>query len=132
MIEWAKKLGRPDCPYLVRWKLDFGWFSIRLHHWLASDDYRAQHDHPSWFWTLVVWGGYTDVTPKGEEKMRAGKLAFRPATHRHHVRVDKGGCWTLLLFGREKRRWGFWVNGKFRKRNKYFFEHGYHPCENGT
>lgn len=45
-------------------------------------------------------------------------------------RRNDGGCWTVLLTGPEKRVWGFWVNGKFRKRNKYFYEHGHHhPCD---
>lgn len=34
-----------------------------------------------------------------------------------------------MLTGREVRRWGFWVKWKFKKSNKYFLEHGHHPCE---
>jgi hypothetical protein len=96
---------------------------------MASDDQRNFHDHPWSFYTLVLKGGYTDVNPEGEERMTAGKLVFREAEHKHTVMVDKGGCWSLLLTGPEKRRWGFWVKNRFRKRNKYFFEHGHHPCD---
>src|SRR5262245_9881749 len=125
---WNEPLGRPECPYLRRWALNFGLFSMRVHHWYSSDDHRAFHDHPWWFVTLVLRGGYTDVSPAGRERMTPGKVRFRPAIHRHTTEVDSGGCWSLLLTGRQKRRWGFWVNGKFKKSNKYFLEHGHHPC----
>ena len=64
------------------------------------------------------------------ELVTAGKFYFRRAEHRHFVSVSKGGpVWTLLLTGPKKRNWGFWVNGKFKKANKYFFEHKKHPCK---
>jgi len=127
--EWKKPLGRPECPYAYRWVLGCPWFSIRLHWWLASDDNRALHDHPSWFITCVLKGGYQDVTETGSEPMKVGTIRFRPALHKHTVQVNKGGCWTLCIFGKETRHWGFWVRGKFRKMNRYFFEFGHHPCE---
>jgi len=108
--------------------LDFGLFSIRLHHWIASDDQRNFHDHPWWFFTIILWGGYKDVSPFGVDKVGIGSMRFRKAEHQHTVKVNPGGCWSLLITGPEKRIWGFWVKGKFRKRNKYFFEHGHHPC----
>lgn len=127
--KWRERLGRPTCPYLVRWVADFWFFTIRLHHWVASDDQRNFHDHPWWYITLVIRGGYTDIGPTGTQKLSTGTCRFFPATHQHTVRVNRGGAWTLLITGREKRVWGFWVKGKFRKRNKYFFEFGHHPCE---
>jgi len=128
-IVWREKLGQQNCPYLIRWIFDFGLFSIRLHHWLSSDDDRAFHDHPWWFLTLVLWGSYIDRSPAGDDAMTIGKIRFRRAEHQHTAVVAPGGCWTLLLCGPEKREWGFWVADKFRKRNKYFFEHGHHPCD---
>lgn len=128
---WGEKLGRPECPYLQRWVLNFKVFSVRLHHWYSSDDHRAFHDHPWWFCTLVLRGGYTDVSPVGREVMRPGTLRCREATHRHTVEVNPGGCWTLILTGPVSRVWGFWVrNGaKFMKTNKYFLKYGHHPCK---
>ena len=127
---WNQKLGPENCPYMVRWVFDFYFFTIRIHHWLHSDDLRHPHDHPWSFWAICLWGGYTDVSPDGEDRVRPGSVRFRSALHQHSVKVDEGGCWTILLTGREHRRWGFWVNGKFRKRNKYFYEHGHHnPCD---
>lgn len=120
-------LGHPEKPYAKRWIVDFGIFSIRLHHWLYSDDLRAPHDHPYSFFTIVLWGSYIDLSDKND-KLNTGSVRYRHATHRHCVQIDKP-CWTLLFTGPENRRWGFYVNGKFRKRNKYFFENGYHNPE---
>ena len=76
--------------------------------------------------TFVLFGSYMDKSPDGDELMSAGKIAYRTAEHQHCVKLLSKHCWTFLITGRERRTWGFWVNGKFRKRNKYFFEHGHH------
>jgi len=128
-FSWHEKLGLAECPYLHRWTLRLGAFSLRLHHFLSSDDKRALHDHPWWFVTLVLRGGYTDVSEAGEDHLGVGSVRFRRALHRHTVQVDPGGVWTLILTGPARRAWGFWPEGKFRKANKYFFERGHHPCD---
>lgn len=131
-ITWGEPLGIITCPYLRRWVLNLKFFSIRIHHWYSSDDHRAKHDHPSGFITLVLSGSYTDVTPTGRELLKPGSIRYRAATHIHTVEVPINGCWTILIFGPQIRHWGFYVprtNGfKFKKANKYFIEHGHHPC----
>lgn len=125
---WAEKLGLPGCPYVIRWRAETVLGSVRLHHWLGPDDDRAFHDHPWWFVTLVLRGGYDDETPAGTERLRAGSVRFRPALHRHTVRPWPGGAWTILVTGPRSRSWGFWLNGKFFKANKWFAARGHHPC----
>lgn len=141
----VEEIGRPECPYLKRWVLQFGRFSIRLHHWRASDDARALHDHPWWFLTLVLKGGYRDISAPNPrdwdwennlwathtQHLRPGSIRFRPALHTHTVQVDPGGCWTLLLTGPHSRDWGFWVDRQWKRMRRYFKEHGHHPCEEG-
>ncbi len=127
-VRWAEKL-RPACPYMKRWVLDLGLFSLRVHHWYSSDDDRHFHDHPWPFATLVLKGGYTDVSPAGSDALRAGSVRRRPAEWQHTVKVNPSGCWTVMATGPQLRRWGFWVNGKFKRSNKYFLEHGHHPCK---
>lgn len=127
--EWGRWLGRPECPYVRRWLLWLGAFSVRIHHFVASDDPRALHDHPWWYLTVILKGGYTDVTDSGGVHLRAPAVAFRHASHRHTVQIDPGGVWTLLITGPQLRYWGFWVKGRFKKANKYFAEHGTHPCQ---
>jgi hypothetical protein len=124
-----QKLGRPECPYMERWVIDFKLFSIRLHHWFYGDDPRAFHDHPWSFWCFVIKGSYVDVTPEGREEMPRWTLKFRPAEHKHTVETQ--GCWTVLFTGPVIRKWGFWVKGGrvWFKAKRYFIKHGHHPCE---
>jgi hypothetical protein len=129
MFTWRQNLGDPTCPYLTRWVVKFWLFSIRLHHWHASDDPRAMHDHPWWYVTLVLRGGYVDHAHNGDDALAAGSVRFRPAKHRHTVVVNPGGCWTIMLTGRDKHDWGFWWGSKFFRRNKWFFANGHHPCK---
>lgn len=126
---WREELKCQTGVYVRRWYIETPLFSARVHHWLHSDDSRNFHDHPWWFVTFVFAGGYTDVSPSGSQEMQAPKIAFRPALHRHTVQVKSGGAWTLLITGPKIRNWGFWVKDKFKKANKYFFEHGVHSCD---
>jgi hypothetical protein len=128
-FEWAEKLGLDECPYLIRWKIETrkGW-SIRLHHWLGPDDDRAHHDHPWRFVTLVLRGGYVDCNREGTDRLKVGTIRYRPALHQHTVVPDPGGCWTLMVTGPKIRPWGFWLNNRFVKANKWFLSHGHHPC----
>jgi hypothetical protein len=121
---------------MERWYLGLGRLgSIRLHHWFRSDDRRFKHDHPSDFITLILKGSYTDLGDEHDERMTPGTVRRRRAEHRHTVAVDPGGCWTLCFFFPNRRPWGFWVprrlDGtlKFKKANKFFHEHGHHPCD---
>jgi hypothetical protein len=135
-FKWGEWLGRPECPYLRRWAFNVGLFSIRVHHFMRSDDARAHHDHPWWFLTLVLRGAYYDISqgPEGEviDHLTPGSIRFRPALHRHTVVVEHarpGGVWTIILTGPNLRTWGFWPEGRFRKANKYFKMYGHHPCD---
>jgi hypothetical protein len=129
IITWAEKLGLPECPYVIRWSIRFRSWGVRLHHWLGPDDDRAFHDHPWWFLTLVLRGGYTDRSPAGDDHLRTGSIRFRPALHQHTVVPDNDRTWTLIITGPWVRFWGFWPEGKFVKANKYFLTRGHHPCD---
>lgn len=124
-----EKLGLDTCPYLIRWRFESPWGSIRLHHWLAQDDPRHRHDHPWNFITFVLKGGYTDLSPNGDSHLRAPAVQYRAAEHQHTVVPDEGGAWTVIITGPKIRRWGFWVNGKFKSNVKYFWKFGHHPCD---
>lgn len=129
VLRLNEKLGLPSCPYLIRWRFETPWGSVRLHHWLGPDDDRAFHDHPWWFWTFILHGGYTDRSLAGDDHLHAGMMRYRPALHQHTVIPDPQGAWTLLITGPPVRSWGFWLNGKFRKANKWFLTYGHHPCK---
>jgi len=62
-IRWAEKLGLPDAPYLIRWTFIIFGFSIRIHHWIKSDDKRYYHDHSANLLSIVLYGRYWNVNP---------------------------------------------------------------------
>lgn len=128
LIEWNRPLGRPECPYMFRWIFMFFGYSIRVHHWLRSDDKRYMHCHPSWFWTFVVKGSYRDLTPDGSEVLKAGNIRFREATHTHSVEVLIPHTWTICLFGPKTRNWLFYVNGRTFRPLRFFSRYGHPPC----
>lgn len=135
-LMWNEALGLAECPYVYRWGIAIDrLFSLRLHHWLAPDDDRYCHDHPWWFLTFVLRGGYNDISPDGSfDVLHAPAIRFRSALHRHTVSPHPGGAWTVILTGPKKRVWGFWVpkaNGKLRllTSRRYFWRYGHHPCE---
>lgn len=127
-------------------------FKLMVHHFLPNADERHFHDHPRSFWTLVLRGGYDDMKPcehegcDGDgcmlpddwpcpvcngtgtvinEKMRAGMLRHRPATHCHKTRVLPGGCWTIVTMGPQTRKWGFWIDGVWMYWKEHQEKYGY-------
>lgn len=139
-FEWNRQLGLPEAPYARRWVLPLPrGYSIRLHNWMHDDDPEATHDHPTWFVTFVLRGGYEDrreiESPLGNmflcEEMQPGMIRFRPAEHRHNVIRVKPNTWTLCLFGRDKKRWSFYKDGKAIRRDKFFAEVGHHLPDGG-
>ena len=59
-------LGNPECPYLYRWTFIFFGFSIRVHHWIKSDDNRYFHDHACNLISIPLKGYYYNVKPAHE------------------------------------------------------------------
>ena len=127
-VRWAEPLGDMNCPYAFRWVLITPWFSIRIHHFIRSDDSRYFHDHAWDFTTFILKGHYYDVSEKGRILRKRFHFYSVPATHAHYVEVPVGGCWTLVFNGKVKRKWGFWVDGKFKRPLKYFHKFGHPPC----
>lgn len=121
-------IGGNDNPYIRRWWVipRNRWFNVYLHHILRDDPAHAVHDHPWTNCSLVLIGGYLDVTPKGRFRRRAGSLTFRRATAAHRIelewvtkssrgqdrtwrreRIFQRSCWSLFITGPVTREWGF-------------------------
>lgn len=122
-------IGELETPYMRRW-----WviprnrvFNIYLHNIVRDDDDRALHDHPWWNLSIVLKGGYAEVTPyfnplypdlaldvfhppNLRRKWRGpGSVVLRKATDAHRLLIDKEQpCWSLFITGRSVRTWGFW------------------------
>ncbi len=105
-------------PYMLRWFLipRNPFFNIYLHKFVRDDDDRALHDHPWWFISVMLKGGYVETTETGMVARRVGSIAYRCAEYRHRVQLFRNEfglnirkpCWTLVITGRKVREWGFW------------------------
>jgi hypothetical protein len=127
-IRWNEPLGPTECPYLHRWVVTAFNYSIRLHHWVRSDDRRHFHDHAWNFVSVILKGRYTNVTPKGRTEHKAPSMWYSDATERHYIEVPEGGTWTLLFCGRPFKKWGFFVGKSFWRPLRYFSKFGHPPC----
>jgi hypothetical protein len=128
-IRWKEKLGLIEYPYLYRWTFIFFGYTIRLHHWLKSDDRRYFHDHACDLISIIIKGQYYNVIPDKDGNpikylAKAWKPRFMKAKQRHYLDIPKEGAWTILLTGRIYHKWGFWVNGHKWRPLRYFHKFG--------
>lgn len=128
-IRWKEPLGNPNCPYLYRWTFIFFNFSIRLHHWIRSDDKRHFHDHPFNFISIILKNHYVNVSPSGRVKVKAGSFWYSDGHNIHYLDIPRGGAWTLLFCGRPYKKWGFYVNNHLWRPLRYFHKFGIPPCD---
>lgn len=85
------------------------WGNLYLHRLHAPMPHPQCHDHPWWFWTVILRGGYWELgdDTRGWAWRGPGTVLFRPATFRHNVvtKTDRA-CWSLVLTGPREREWG--------------------------
>jgi hypothetical protein len=116
LFQWPVEIiQRDNNPYLTRWHVHHGENGrIYLHYFHRGDAENYNHDHPWSFWSLIIWGGYWEITPKpdGTEKKKwyfPGMLLKRPAEWQHRVVVPEGKiAITIIWTGKKERSWGFW------------------------
>ena len=149
-IRWAEKLGVPESPYLIRWTFIFFGYSMRIHHWIKSDDDRYFHDHSANLLSIVLKGKYWNVkpldpkNPDGKRKwcyvegmfnswdnfIHMGRsIWYSKAEDLHYLSIPEGGAWTLMFEGRPKQKWGFIVNGHKWRPLRYFHKFGIRQTE---
>ena len=117
---WFEALLRRFLPYKeIGWQ-DIGevfyrytlvkspWFNLYLHVLDAPNWHPVGcHDHPWWFWTLLLKNGYVERTSGLVVTRMPGELLYRPASHLHDVITSHGTSWSLVLTGPKSRTWGF-------------------------
>lgn len=112
---------------------------VYLHRFIGSDWTPVLHDHPKWFISIGLIGGYVEETtaeprPSGPinsigtslwlrndgfkrlKRIRwvAPWVRFFPSSHIHRLRCNrKRVCWTIIITGPLEREWGFWPDGKW-------------------
>lgn len=115
--------GDGEVPLMTRWALTGTLKSIDgratfLHRFHRSD-LDVMHDHPWSFTSLILFGGYWEISPArgwafGSGPTRRiwcnpGRLLRRPAEWIHRVELPAGrDCWTIVWHGERVRSWGFW------------------------
>lgn len=110
-------IGGDADPYMRRWWVipRNRWFNIYLHEVLRDDDDRALHDHPWANCSIVLRGGYVEVTPKHPDGIarEPGTVVLRRPTELHRLKVRREidgsviPCWSLFITGPVVRSWGF-------------------------
>lgn len=127
-------IGGRERPYMLRWWIipKNPFFNIYLHNILRSDDDRALHDHPWFNCSIVLSGGFFEVTPMGRFWRKPGAIRFRSAWSLHRLELaldpsnvipDSNGdyaprpAWTLFVTGPVLRQWGFrcphgWISSR--------------------
>lgn len=86
-IRFKEALGFKECPYLYRWTLILFHRSIRLHHWIRSDDNRYFHDHSADLISIVLKGKYSNINPIVKDKKpfdidaKSGEIIFNTIEH---------------------------------------------------
>lgn len=104
--------------YLRRFRLvETPWFGVKVHHIVAPDPGRDIHNHPWWFVSLILWGGYIEQTrhidPLGEygspfRARRPRRWHYMSAAGLHRItHLPKGHAWTLVVNGPRVQEWGF-------------------------
>lgn len=105
-------------PYKTRWTF-FGcpWFRLCLFRFTGDDWADDPHDHPNWFFSLGLRGGYfeEEFDERGnylsERRYKAPWVRVFYHEHIHRILAKRtGGAWALCAIGQEKHSWGFWVN----------------------
>lgn len=116
---WWEILKGSDLYMTRLYLLNTPWFGIKL-HWIARPDAdRDCHDHPWWFVSWVLRGGYEerrqwygetglrDLSSLGTRKRWS--WCFRSSTDIHQITKVEPRTLTFIINGPKCRGWGFWV-----------------------
>ncbi len=104
-----------------RWEiLKTPWFSIWLHGIYAADKDLHLHNHPWDFKSIVIKGSYIEETENGPVKQYPGKFNSRDGNSFHKIKsLMSSAVYTLFFVGKQKREWGYKVNGSFIDNETY-------------
>lgn len=127
--------------YLDRWGIGHDRLGrVLLHRMSAPDPGIDLHDHPWWFVTIPLWGGYTeqradirqaaflatlaDRHPTCTRGVELERRPFRPAVMRLDechtiIELRRNTCWTLVIGGPRRRRWGFYLADGYMHEAEY-------------
>ncbi|MEM8780377.1 MAG: hypothetical protein AAGF26_16205 [Cyanobacteria bacterium P01_G01_bin.49] len=119
-------------PYLERYYLFFSDkltqedparnlpFNVMLHYICLSDP-DDLHDHPWWYATFILKGGYWEITPDGKFWRGPGHFRIRSPKSLHRIEIPENsqGSWSLFFRGPKQQDWGFIQQEKWIDHRKY-------------
>lgn len=113
--------------YLDRWGISTRFGGIMLHHITAPDPGHDVHDHPWWFASWILKGGYTEEVVETRLWDQLPKFRTHKRWSWHVIRLDQAhrinqvrDTWTLVVKGPLRRTWGFYRKGTgFIRHNWY-------------
>lgn len=122
-------ISRAGELHFCRWRLlQTPWFGLYIHQICRSDEEKDPHDHPWWFASFVISGGYVekiwDETGVREARRPPGAFLSHRTTDFHKITLLDGPAWTLVVTGRRTHdRWGYltdsgWVDSVSYRREK--------------
>jgi hypothetical protein len=103
-------------PYLRRWYIiDNERLILMLHNICQPDNDRWLHDHPWWFLSIVLRGGYVETRTKRNGQLRLHRVRrvnFVGRRTFHRIESVEPNTWTLVLCGSRGRTWAYRVPWK--------------------
>lgn len=85
--------------------------SLLLHHFVAPDPDRHLHNHPQYFISTIISGGYTEELTEGREKSyTVGDTNRISAGKYHRVSEAMPDTWSIVITGPKEQSWGFLVD----------------------
>lgn len=107
-----------DRPFLDRLRvLQTPLCGFYLHRIHVPDQDRDPHDHPWWFASLVLSGGYTERVWDNPADLSCSRLRTRrrfslrslSRSQAHTITHVDRVLWTLVVTGRRQSSWRFWT-----------------------
>jgi hypothetical protein len=130
--------------YLDRWAIAHDRIGgIMLHRMAAPDPGVDLHDHPWWFVTIPLWGGYIEERALTREAPALAAIAERMAPNIHRTRgvverrdvfrpramrldechtvtsLVRRSAWSLVIRGPRIRSWGFYLASGYMSEATY-------------
>jgi hypothetical protein len=94
-------------------------FNLMLHKICLSDP-DDLHDHPWWYATLILKGGYWEITPEGKFWRGPGHFRISQPESLHRIEIpENGASWSLFFRGSKLREWGFLHEDKWIHHREY-------------
>jgi hypothetical protein len=125
------KTRKPDTiigeDYLKRWEIipENRFMNIYYHEIRASDLDRHLHDHPYWFSSFILEGGYLEHTKRGVHKRGVGDINLHTPWRLHRLEmIDSKGANTIFITGPKIRKWGFKTENGWMEKDKYLEKYG--------